>query len=65
MNKLLSNIRHSMSANLSVGILLMAIPVFILALGILFLQSRYFIRKELPTTSAACLIRRPIMLSTT
>ena len=46
MNKLLSNIRHSMSANLSVGILLMAIPVFILALGILFLQSRYFIRKE-------------------
>ncbi len=44
--KFLYNVRHSMSTHLSVSILLMAVPVFILALGIFFIQSRYFIRKE-------------------
>lgn len=42
----MSRIRHSLSTKLSLSILLMATPVFVLALGILFLQSRYFIRQE-------------------
>ena len=42
----MSKIRHSLSTKLSLSILLLAIPIFILSLGILFLQSRYFIRQE-------------------
>lgn len=42
----MSNLRHSLSTRLSLGVLLMAIPVFVAALGILYLQSRNFIRQE-------------------
>lgn len=42
----MNKIRHSLSAKLSLGILLMAAPIFVLALGILFLQTRHFIRQE-------------------
>ena len=42
MNKL----NKSLQSKLSTGILLMAIPVFLLSLGILFAQSRDFIRQE-------------------
>ena len=38
--------RHSLSTKLSLSILLIATPVFVMALGVLFLQSRYFIRQE-------------------
>jgi len=42
-------IRHfqqSLSSKLGLGYLLMAVPIFVVSLGILFLQSRYIIRKE-------------------
>lgn len=39
-------IRQSLSWKLSLGIVLMAVPIFILALGILFVQSRNHIKKE-------------------
>lgn len=42
----MSRIPHKLSVRLSLGILLMATPVFVLSMGILYLQSRYFIRKE-------------------
>ena len=39
-------LRKSLLSKLSTGITLMAIPIFVLSLGALFLQSRYFIRQE-------------------
>ena len=40
------HIRRSLSAKLSLSILLLAIPIFVLSLGILFVQSRNIIKKE-------------------
>lgn len=40
------NIRKSFSAKLSLGILIMAIGIFLVSLGVLFTQSRHFIRTE-------------------
>ena len=40
------SIRRSFSTKLSLGILLLAIPIFILSLGILFNQSRHMIRRD-------------------
>lgn len=40
------NIRKSFSTKLSVGILILAIPIFVISLGVLFTQSRQIIRKE-------------------
>lgn len=37
---------QSLQTKLSLGILLMAIPIFVLSLGLLFVQSRYYIRQE-------------------
>ena len=42
----MSRFFHKLSVRLCLGILLMATPVFVLSMGILYLQSRYFIRKE-------------------
>lgn len=42
----MSRINKSLSSKLSLGILLMAIPVFVLSMGVLFEQSRKNIRKE-------------------
>ena len=42
----MSRRRHSLSMKLSLGILLLAAPIFVLSLGILYLQSRYFIHEE-------------------
>ena len=39
-------IRTSISIKLSFGILLLAVPIFVLAMGVLFLQSRRMIREE-------------------
>jgi signal transduction histidine kinase len=42
--------RHrSLSRNLSLGILLLVVPTFVLALGILFFQSRHLIRQKTTT----------------
>jgi signal transduction histidine kinase len=38
------NIRKSFSAKLSLGLLLLAVPIFLLSLGVLFTQSRHMIR---------------------
>ena len=37
---------HLLSRKLSVGVMLMAAPIFVVALGILYLQSRYLIHQE-------------------
>ena len=39
-------IRQSLSLKLSLGILLMAVPIFVLSLGILYVQSRNNVKKE-------------------
>ena len=46
MRKIIQHIRQSLSWKLSLGILLMAIPIFGLAIGILFEQSREQVKKE-------------------
>ncbi len=45
------NVRSSFANKLSLSILLLAIPILVLSLGILFLQSRYLIRQEVVTRS--------------
>lgn len=42
----MSKISHSLQTKLGLGILLLAIPVFVLSLGLLFIQSRDYIRQE-------------------
>lgn len=46
MKTLIHHIRQSLSLKLSFSILLLAIPIFVAVLGILFVQSRQRIRKE-------------------
>ena len=46
MRSLINHIRQSLSWKLSLGILLMAIPIFMLALGIVFVQSRNNVKRE-------------------
>ena len=46
MRNIVRHIRQSLSWKLSLGILLMAVPIFVLSMGILFVQSRENIRKE-------------------
>ena len=46
MRNIIQHIRQSLSWKLSLGIILMAIAIFVLSLGILFIQSRNNIKKE-------------------
>ena len=46
MRSIIRHIRQSLSLKLSLGILLMAVPIFVLSLGILFVQSRNNVKKE-------------------
>ena len=46
MRKIIQYIRQSLSWKLSLGILLMAVPIFILSIGILFEQSREQVKQE-------------------
>lgn len=48
-------IRHSLSRKLSIGIVLLAIPIFVIALGLLFLRSRYLIQQETIESSQSLL----------
>ena len=43
---MIQHIRRSLSWKLGLGILLMAVPIFLLSLGILFVQSRNMVKKE-------------------
>lgn len=51
----MSRIKRRLSLKLSLGILLMTAPIFALALGLLFLQSRRYIRKEASERAASLL----------
>lgn len=42
----MSSIRKSLSRRLSLDIILLAVPVFVLSLGVFYVQSRYLIRQE-------------------
>jgi len=46
MNSILRHIRQSLSTKLSLSIMLTAVPIFVVALGILYSQSSQFIRDE-------------------
>lgn len=46
MRSFIKHIRQSLSWKLSLGILLMTIPIFMLSLGILFIQSRNNVKRE-------------------
>ena len=46
MRRIIQHIRQSLSWKLSLGILLMAVPIFILSIGILFEQSREQVKQE-------------------
>ena len=46
MYSIIQHIRQSLSWKLSLGILLMAVPIFLLSLGILFEQSRNMVKRE-------------------
>ena len=48
-------VRRSLSRELSLGIMLLAIPIFVVALGIFFLQSRYLIHHEAMESSQSLL----------
>ena len=45
-NNIIRHIRQSLSWKLSLGILLMAIPIFALSIGFLFIHSREKVKKE-------------------
>lgn len=55
MRTLIQHIRQSLSLKLSLSILLMAVPIFVLSLGILFLQSRWHIKVEAMERTASVL----------
>ena len=42
----MSKIRSSLWRKLSISILLMAVPIFVLSVGIFYLQSRHLVRQE-------------------
>ena len=46
MRSIIQHIRQSLSWKLSLGIVLMAVPIFLLSLGILYNQSREMVKKE-------------------
>lgn len=46
MHNIVRHIRQSLAWKLSLGILLMAVPIFVLSLGILFIQSRNNLKNE-------------------
>ena len=47
--------RYRLSRQLSLGIMLLAVPIFILSLGVLFVQSRYLIHQEVSESSYSML----------
>lgn len=46
MKNIIRHIRQSLALKLSLGILVMAMPIFLLSLGILFLQSKNYLKHE-------------------
>ena len=52
---MIRHIRQSLSLKLSISILLMTVPIFVVSLGILFVQSRYYIKQEAVEHAASAL----------
>ena len=55
MGKLTNKIRRSIATKLSLGIVLMAIPVFVICVGLLFVLSLYNLKKETDGRAASTL----------
>ena len=51
----MSKISRSLSRKLSIGIMLMAVPIFVLSLGVFYLQSLNLIRQEVTERSGSLL----------
>lgn len=68
MGKLTNKIRRSIATKLSLGIVLMAIPVFVICVGLLFVQSLYNLKKETDERAASTLkameLRKASFMST-
>ena len=68
MVKLTNKIRRSIATKLSLGIVLMAIPVFVICVGLLFVQSLYNLKKETDGRAASTLktmeLRKASFMST-
>ena len=68
MGKLTNKIRRSIATKLSLGIVLMAIPVFVICVGLLFVLSLYNLKKETDERAASTLktmeLRKASFMST-
>ena len=68
MVKLTNKIRRSIATKLSLGIVLMAIPVFVICVGLLFVQSLYNLKRETDERAASTLktmeLRKASFMST-
>ena len=68
MGKLTNKIRRSIATKLSLGIVLMAIPVFVICVGLLFVESLYNLKKEADGRAASTLktmeLRKASFMST-
>ncbi|MBP3778440.1 MAG: histidine kinase [Prevotella sp.] len=68
MGKLTNKIRRSIATKLSLGIVLMAIPVFVICVGLFFVQSLYNLKKETDGRAASTLktmeLRKASFMST-
>ena len=68
MGKLTNKIRRSIATKLSLGIVLMAIPVFVICVGLLFVLSLYNLKKEADGRAASTLkameLRKAAFMST-
>ena len=68
MGKLTNKIRRSIATKLSLGIVLMAIPVFVICVGLLFVLSLYNLKKEADGRAASTLktmeLRKASFMST-
>lgn len=68
MGKLTNKIRKSIATKLSLGIVAMAVPVFVICVGLLFAQSLYNLKKEADERAASTLktmeLRKAAFMST-
>ena len=68
MGKLTHRIRRSLATKLSLGIVLMAVPVFVISVGLLFAQSLYNLKEETEGRAASTLktmeLRKAAFVST-
>jgi signal transduction histidine kinase len=56
----MGKIRHSLSLKLSLSVVLLAVVVFVVTLGVMFVQSRYMLRKD-ATERVTCLLDNTVL----